>query len=236
MLVIERGIFYIMKEQKKYNNRFNISPQEKRRLQQEVIKLELPTKYNKLYLYAFNNDIDNYIKTQDDILKISDNLEQEISELVDYKVTHHMIRWASSNLNKANYKRYKRLRDKTQNIIENNKGYFLTLTFTDEVLNNTTPQTRRRYVTRTLKEISNNYIANKDFGSKTEREHYHAIIESDTRPTLKTWKTKYGFVKIQKIANTENDAKRVARYTSKLTYHAIKSTTTSERIIYSKNI
>jgi len=35
-----------------------------------------------------------------------------------------MIRWASSNLNKANYKRYKRLRDKTQNIIENNKGYF----------------------------------------------------------------------------------------------------------------
>ena len=54
---------------------------------------------------------------------------------------------------------------------------FLTLTFTDEVLNNTTEETRRRYVARFLKSISENYVGNIDYGSKNEREHYHAIVE-----------------------------------------------------------
>ena len=66
---------------------------------------------------------------------------------------------------------------------------------------------------------------------KRKGEHYHAVITSDQRPP-KTWS--YGFIDILKVKTTENDTKRVSKYISKLTNHAIKHTTKSKRIIYSR--
>ena len=76
-------------------------------------------------------------------------------------------------VNNASYHRTKRLREKIENMLLSGQCIFLTLTFTNETLENTNQDTRKRYVKRYLKEVSNQYVANIDYGSKNEREHYH---------------------------------------------------------------
>ena len=76
-------------------------------------------------------------------------------------------------------------------------------------------------------------MANIDYGKTTGREHYHAVITSETKPP-KSWK--YGFIDILKVKTTDNDTTRISKYISKLTNHAIKHTTKSKRIIYSRKI
>ena len=138
----------------------------------------------------------------------------------------------ANNLNQAKYQRTIRLKNRIKKAIESNKAWFITITFNDETLNNTNEQTRRKYVSRWLKSLSKLYVANIDYGELKGREHYHAVITSDTRPP-KSWK--YGFIDILKVKTTDNDTTRISKYISKLTNHAIKHTTKSKRIIYSKN-
>ena len=137
----------------------------------------------------------------------------------------------ANNLNHASYKRVARLKDRIKEAVESGSAYFITITFNPTTLENTNEQTRRKYVSRWLKSLTPFYVANIDYGSKNEREHYHAIITSDTRPP-KSWS--YGFIDIKKVATSETDTKRVSKYISKLTNHAIKHTTKSKRIIYSR--
>lgn len=103
---------------------------------------------------------------------------------------------------------------------------FLTLTFTDKVLNSTTQETRRRYVSRWLKSKSDYYIANIDYGSENEREHYHAIINCRVD---NSWE--YGAINFKQITN--KNEKALAKYINKLTNHAIKATTKQNKVIYS---
>lgn len=120
---------------------------------------------------------------------------------------------------------------------------FLTLTFTDKTLDNTSKDTRRRYVINYLKSFDSYYIANIDFGRKNEREHYHAIICSD-KIDYSSWH-KYGAIKGEKVRNnlsiddfgviSNESNERIAKYINKLTNHAIKETTKANRIIYSRN-
>jgi hypothetical protein len=137
----------------------------------------------------------------------------------------------ANNLNHASYKRVARLKERIREAVESGSAYFITITFAPETLNNTNEQTRRRYVSRWLKSLTPFYVANIDYGKNTGREHYHAVITSDKRPP-KTWS--YGFIDIKKVATSETDTKRVSKYISKLTNHAIKHTTKSKRIIYSR--
>ena len=137
----------------------------------------------------------------------------------------------ANNLNHASYKRVARLKDRIKEAVESGSAYFITITFNPTTLENTNEQTRRKYVSRWLKSLTPFYVANIDYGKKTEREHYHAVITSDTRPP-KSWN--YGFIDILKVNTTETDTKRVSKYISKLTNHAIKHTTKSKRIIYSR--
>lgn len=138
-----------------------------------------------------------------------------------------------------NYKRRQRCLSKTQTIVNDNKiVYFGTLTFTNEVLEKTTYETRRRYVARYLKSISSSYIANIDFGDKkknpqsNEREHYHCLIACDSLPI--SWK--YGFCKFLEVPKDEVDQKRISKYIAKLTNHAMKveKTGKARRLIYSR--
>ncbi|NCB45225.1 MAG: hypothetical protein EOM59_21760 [Clostridia bacterium] len=136
------------------------------------------------------------------------------------------------------WKRNKRIREHLENIISK-PSLFLTLTFTNEVLASTTEATRRRYVYRLLGAFKVPYIANIDFGNEneyiddngnarkgTKREHYHAVIQlSEIDP--KKWE--YGSIDFLRVYNT-NDL-RMARYLTKLQYHAIKS---PKRLIYPK--
>lgn len=135
-------------------------------------------------------------------------------------------------INYATYKRVKRLKDRVTYLLSTGNCVFLTLTFRDEVLDTTSPETRRRYITRFLKRFDVPYIANKDFGSQNGREHYHAIIQSQN---IDYSLYEYGSIDGEKIRNSKNDDIKLAKYISKLTNHAIKETCNGSRIIYSKN-
>lgn len=117
---------------------------------------------------------------------------------------------------------------------------FITLTFTDLVLNQTTYETRRRYVSRFLKENCIVYLANIDFGDpkknpdSNEREHYHAVAVVDHKINMDLWS--YGFSWINKTRCSVDDAKRLSKYVDKMTHHALKESTHDSRIIYSKNL
>lgn len=133
----------------------------------------------------------------------------------------------------SNYKREKRVTEKTKDIVLAGACVFLTLTFTDETLNKTTPETRRRYVSRFLKSQADTYVANIDFGGRNGREHYHALIYAP-RINFAKWH-KYGAIKGEKVRTKPEDLKRTSKYVVKLTRHALKKTGKGCRLIYSKN-
>lgn len=156
-------------------------------------------------------------------------LENEITNFVNlYGYTTLKV---ANNLNRASYYRTARLKERIREAVLSGSAWFITLTFSPETLAKTNEKTRRVYVSRWLKSLTPFYVANIDYGLKNEREHYHAVITSDKRPP-KSWS--YGFVDILKVKATETDTKRVSKYISKLTNHAIKNTTKSKRIIYSR--
>lgn len=137
----------------------------------------------------------------------------------------------SIRINNSRYHRVKRLRDRVESIISY-ESYFLTLTFNNKTLSTTSVKTRREYVTRFLKSLSNNYVANIDFGKKKGREHYHAVIQCNMFDK-KLWP--YGFIDIEKVFLDDFASDKLSKYVSKLTNHAIKETTRRNSIIYPKN-
>jgi hypothetical protein len=156
-------------------------------------------------------------------------LENEFTNFVNfYGYTTLKV---ANNLNRASYYRTARLKERIREAVASGSAWFITITFSPETLAKTNEKTRRVYVSRWLKSLTSFYVANIDYGKTKGREHYHAIITSDQRPP-KTWS--YGFVDILKVATTETDTKRISKYISKLTNHAIKHTTKSKRIIYSR--
>ena len=145
----------------------------------------------------------------------------------------------------ARFKRFQRCRDKIGSLVLSGDAYFITLTFKNSVLASTSEETRRRYVSRMLKRVAPFYVGNIDFGDKkknpdsNEREHYHAIIGCYSIPDFGHWEKNYGFVKVKKIGKDEKDLKAVAKYTAKLSSHALKASTSKDkikapRLIYSR--
>lgn len=159
----------------------------------------------------------------------------------------------AEKINKARYKRVKRLRLYLSSMLKKSLTViFLTLTFDDKTLFNTTEQTRRKYVQRFLSNLSDCYVANIDFGAKNGREHYHAVI--DCYVPVKEWSYGHALAEIvqgefdsvrsvpkryqtlsieeQKLRIMEDNEKRLAKYVAKLTNHAIKETNKRCSVIY----
>ena len=144
----------------------------------------------------------------------------------------------AERVNNASYHRVKRLSDRVYDMINNSNAIFLTLTFRDDVLANTSEETRKKYIQRFLKESCISYVANIDYGAKNNREHYHAVVipkgdRIDSALYL------YGSIDMKRVRNKKSDdneatSKRLAKYVAKLTNHAIKHTTRKNRIIYSR--
>lgn len=131
---------------------------------------------------------------------------------------------------KNQYAKVCRARKYIADLLKAGPCVFATLTFTNECLQNTKQETRRKLVERYLKSQADCYIANLDFGSQFEREHYHAIIRS-ARINPTEWK--YGALNVKKI--TIKNEKALAKYINKLSNHSFKNTTSKlERLIYSK--
>lgn len=150
------------------------------------------------------------------------------------------LEWKEAyRVNDASYHRVIRLKKRIRTMLNSGNCIFLTLTFTNDVLESTTKETRRRYVARYLKQYSNKYVANIDYGAKNEREHYHAVILVDS-VNHSDWK--YGAINFERIRYTNSDIekdtetiKKVSKYVSKLTNHAIKETTQRNYMIFSRN-
>lgn len=160
---------------------------------------------------------------------------------------------------KAEYNRITRLRSRISLFLNcKEPTNFLTLTFSDKILQNSTPTDRRRYVQRYLKSQSSYYIANIDYGEKKGREHYHAVILG--KIDLEPWR-KYGHILSEKVGNRKeltrknvpkryrnldeptqkrlmlaDTEKKISKYVAKLTNHAIKETTKRSVMIYSKQM
>lgn len=115
---------------------------------------------------------------------------------------------------------------------EKSKVVFISLTFTNEVLEKTKKQTRRRYVSRFLKENCFHYIGNIDFGEENDREHYHALTLINADISKDKWK--YGVWWIKKINIRKNDIKKTSKYVLKLNNHSYKESTKQESLIYDK--
>lgn len=138
-------------------------------------------------------------------------------------------------INKAQHQRTKRLTAYIASMLNkaqllDTKCLFLTLTFNDNCLNSSSPISRRRFITRFLKKWCDTYCANIDFGKKNGREHYHAVVLPYGNIDFSTWN--YGTCNFEYI-HTPN-TRALAKYTSKLTNHAIKETTRRSATIYAR--
>lgn len=132
----------------------------------------------------------------------------------------------------ADNRRYNRLLQRVIFFMNMGTCLFLTLTFTDDVLASTSEDSRRQYVRKFLKKYSNCFIANIDYGSKTDREHYHAFILYPDVKIVEDWK--YGFSNAQIIRDSKSDLERITRYILKIANHFVKSTVKRNYAIYSR--
>lgn len=114
--------------------------------------------------------------------------------------------------------------------------YFVTFTFTDDVLSSTSDATRRLYISRVLR--GNEYVANIDFGKTTGREHYHAVVNA----FISDEQYPYGFKNVERIRLDFDEVgnclstRRLSKYVAKLANHALKGTTRLQRLMYSRNL
>lgn len=128
--------------------------------------------------------------------------------------------------------------------------YFVSLTFTDDVLSNISDTTRHRYAREWCSKYCRDYFCNEDFGKQNGRPHYHAVValnndlekkvlfdawirQNDAKNGIKTrdemlrYGWKYGYSSIKPIVTRfENDDDatrdnyRMSGYMLKLSNHA----------------
>lgn len=171
-----------------------------------------------------------YLNTLEGIVGDSE-LDNEYFDILlnnDYKDIEE-----ARKVNLASFKRTQRLRQRIEEYLSLGECLFLTLTFTDKVLASTNSQSRKKYVSKCLKMMSNYYVANVDYGKENEREHYHALIVAD-KVSQDMWR--YGNLDWQRVRHNNKSIKALPKYINKLTNHAIKETTKRCCMIYSKKV
>lgn len=173
-------------------------------------------------LYENGEIIENWKPLNDSEIQFYKNIAQENPE-----------EWKEAcRVNNASYHRTKRLKDRIKTMLTSGSCIFLTLTFRNDVLASTSQDTRKQYIKKALKTMSDNYVANIDYGSKNDREHYHAVVLCD-KVSQEQWK--YGNLDFERVRTSEVDSPvKIAKYINKLTNHAIKETTKQNRLIYSR--
>ena len=143
--------------------------------------------------------------------------------------------WQSNKLRKE------RVLKRVKKIINNGNAIFVTLTFNDKFLNRSTSETtRRRYVSRFLKEQCLYYIANIDYGESqkgTHREHYHAlVIPKGEKIDYASYSAYFDKSRIfaEPVIISGKSEDNIAKYISKLTNHSLKSSGQYKKLIYSR--
>ncbi len=156
----------------------------------------------------------------------------------------------AGKINKSTYERMRRLRRKIAWMISNFDCSFLTINFSDETLQ-LDSKYRRILIQRTCNALDTFYIGNIDFGSQdiyldkygcerlgTAREHYHVLVaklvNSSEDSSLVSFCEKYGYVYVEYCRTSLADMHRLARYTAKLSNHALKETAQRSALLYSR--
>ena len=113
--------------------------------------------------------------------------------------------------------------------------YFLTFTFNEKYINKC-DRTKKDLIKNCLYEFDalGLYILNVDYGSQTERQHFHCIFGTNKDIDLKKYLDKYYpcFSYTEKIRTDENSLKKLPKYIDKLSNHAIKKSTRASRIVF----
>lgn len=172
-------------------------------------------------LYALRSEKDGFIPYNDLVSYCEENgLINELKECM--KINH------------AEYERTKRLKNRIATMLLNGQCIFITLTFNDSTLQDTTEKQRRVAVSRYLKQYGCLYVANIDYGANNKREHYHALINCN-KIDFSSWR-KYGNINAERVRNKdiESDKTKLSKYIAKLSNHAIKETTKRSCLIYSR--
>lgn len=228
-----KGFFYLMAHNDK--NTSKLTPSQSKALKHQLLNNgtyyrykqtrhdlnRLKPKYKTFYYDEITGEY--FEALNDDYYKLS---EQTYKKLILDISSLGLEQCEKIDRNK--YMRTTRLRKRISTMINSNNSYFITLTFTDETLANTSEDTRRQLVRRFLKAQCTEYVANIDYGKTTEREHYHAI----TNANIEGWS--YGFYNVKPIRPNLESEKRIPVYITKLTHHALKQSAKGSNLIYSR--
>lgn len=116
-------------------------------------------------------------------------------------------------------------------IIHKDYIWFCTFTFDDYYINKS-DRTKRDLIKNSLKNFDFKYILNVDYGSKTEREHYHCILATNYSFDIdKHLKEHYPCFSSAKLCNKSlEDTTRLTKYINKLSNHCLKESTKNKRI------
>lgn len=176
-------------------------------------------------------DIQKWTWFKSKAINFGEALEYQEPEPIRYKFAKKFpLEYKECNrLYDSNHKRKIRLNSRVKKILDNGQCYFLTFTFDNNSMNNTSYETKRKYLTRWLKANTMLYVANEDYGSKNHRLHFHAIVRSDYIDAT-TWQC--GALNYE-IIHTPNE-KKLASYIAKLANHTIKATNKRSVLIYSR--
>lgn len=113
--------------------------------------------------------------------------------------------------------------------------YFCTFTFDNEYLKRC-ERSQRDLIKDVLLKYDKDikYILNVDYGSQTERLHYHCIVATNLKSNLRKFVSlKYPYrTNVKKIRLLSDDFKRVSKYINKLSNHCCKDSTKKRRIVY----
>jgi hypothetical protein len=132
----------------------------------------------------------------------------------------HALQKAIDNTIKSEKKYRSRIKKRTEQILTHSYVYFMTYTLNDEALQTTTEKQHIKKIKATLPEATL-YMINNDYGTQTDRLHYHALVSFDYEyDTTFMTKYQYGYTKIKRIITY--DTKSIYEYLMKLSNHATK--------------
>ena len=168
----------------------------------------------------------------------SNNIEDSVP-LIAYEMGYSWEEISCAmNINSAYYKKLGRVKSKLikmeESCFENSNlnMVFLTFTFDDYSLTHNNSDSLKQAVRRHLKQYCIKYVANVDYGARNGRKHFHAVALIEGELNYKLWN--YGALNGRKVNLNETASKRMSKYITKLSLHAIKESTQFNRLIYSR--
>lgn len=136
-----------------------------------------------------------------------------------FKENPNNIQKAVDNSRKSEEKYRSRIKQRVEYMIEQSNAYFFTYTLSDRYLD-LSPEQHIKKIKATLPEATS-YMINNDYGTQTDRLHYHAIASFNHKyDTTLLQKYQYGYTSVKEIK--EKNAKQLYEYILKLSNHAIK--------------